>query len=277
MRRLTLAILALLLAGCGGPARPAELAVGAAPDSESTVLAHVYAGALRNSGVPAQVRAATDPVAELDSGTLTVVPGFTGRLLSIFAPGTAVRSDKQVYRAMVGALPEGVAAGDYATAAEDKPALAVTKSTATAWGGADLRRLPEHCAGLMVGGIEGTATPSQVGRCRLPDVREFPDNAALFAAVQSGRVTAAWTSTTDPDIPDDLVLLVDGTPALLRAENVVPLYRRNELAEPQLVAINQVAGALDTAALVDMLQQLARGADPQAVADAWLAEHPLWH
>ncbi len=35
---------------------------------------------------------------------------------------------------MVGALPEGIAAGDYTTAADDKPALAVTKSTATSWG-----------------------------------------------------------------------------------------------------------------------------------------------
>ena len=37
------------------------------------------------------------------------------------------RSDAQAYRAMVGALPEGVAAGDYATSAEDKPALTVTE------------------------------------------------------------------------------------------------------------------------------------------------------
>ena len=32
---------------------------------------------------------------------------------------------------------------------------------------------------------------------------------------------------------------------------------------------------LDTAALVEMRRQVAAGADPQAVAGGWLAEHPL--
>jgi hypothetical protein len=36
-----------------------------------------------------------------------------------------------------------------------------------------------------------------------------------------------------------------------------------------------VAGVLDTAALVDMRRQVAKGANPQALADAWLADHPL--
>jgi hypothetical protein len=36
-----------------------------------------------------------------------------------------------------------------------------------------------------------------------------------------------------------------------------------------------VAGVLDTAALADMRRQVAKGAGPQAVADRWLAEHPL--
>ncbi|PQM48609.1 hypothetical protein C1Y40_01170 [Mycobacterium talmoniae] len=70
-------------------------------------------------------------------------------------------------------------------------------------------------------------------------------------------------------------MLADREPPLVAAENVVPLYRRNELPERQLLAINEVAGVLDTAALVDMRRRVADGADPQAVADGWLAEHPL--
>ena len=35
------------------------------------------------------------------------------------------------------------------------------------------------------------------------------------------------------------------------------------------------AGVLDTAALVEMRRQVRSGADPQAVAGGWLAEHPL--
>jgi glycine betaine/choline ABC-type transport system substrate-binding protein len=273
----------LAVAGCGTDsgdhrARP-ELVVGSATDAESTLLAGVYVAALRSYGFAAHAETADDPMARLDSGAFTVVPVLTGRKLQSLQPGAVAMSDAEVYRAMVAALPEGVAAGDYTTAAEDKPVLLVTGATAKAWGGsdvsADLSTLPKHCAGLVVGAITGRQAPSAVGSCRLPAPREFPEDTTMFAAVRAGQLTAGWTTTADPGLPTDLVTLADGKPALIRAENVVPLYRRNALSDRQLLAINEVAGVLDTAALVDMRRQVAGGADPQAVAGGWLAEHPL--
>ncbi len=267
---------ALAATGCGSTGRHTpELVVGSRPGVESVLLADIYTGALRSYGFPARSEQAPDPLARLDSGAFVVVPGFTGQVLQRFQPGATVRSDAQVYKAMVGALPEGIAAGDYTTAAEDKPALAVTESTAKSWGGNDLSAVPQHCDGLVIGSLAGRSTPSAVGNCRLPAAREFSDDATLFAALRAGTVTAAWTTSTDPGVPADLVVLTDGKPALLRAENVVPLYRRNELTDRQLLAVNEVAGVLDTAALVDMRRQVIGGADPQAVADEWLGEHPL--
>lgn len=267
-------VAAWTLAGCGDTQRhPPELVVGSHPDS--VLLADIYVGALRSYGFPARNEPVPDPLAGLDSGAFTVVPGFTGQVLQVFQPGAKVRSDEQVYRAMIGVLPEGIAAGDYTTAAEDKPALAVTPATAKAWGGTELSTLPRHCAGLVIGAIRGSQTPAKVSRCQLPAAREFPDAAAMFAALRDGRITGAWTTTAAPDVPADVVVLADGKPALVQAENVVPLYRRNVLTDRQLLAINEVAGVLDTAALVDMRRQVAKGADPQSVADAWLGEHPL--
>ncbi|OBH31855.1 hypothetical protein A9X03_06870 [Mycobacterium sp. E1715] len=273
----------LAAAGCGTNtgehrARP-ELVVGSGADSESALLAGVYVAALRSYGFAARAETADDPMARLDAGAFTVVPAFTGRKLESLQPGAVATSDADVYRAMVAALPEGVAAGDYTTAAEDKPVLLVTGATAKAWGGsdvsADLSTLPKHCAGLVVGAVTGRPAPSNVGTCRLPVPHEFPDETTMFNAVKAGQLTAGWTTTADPGLPADLVTLVDGKPALIRAENVVPLYRRNALSDRQLLAINEVAGVLDTAALVDMRRQVAGGADPQAVAGGWLAEHPL--
>ncbi len=131
VRRLALAIVALIAvvtAGCGGQGGPPSIAVGSTSDPESTLVAHLYAAALRFYGSPAHVRSVPDPVGELDSGTVRVVPGFTGRLLERFEPDATARADTQVYRAMVSALPEGVAAGDYTTSAEDKPAIAVSRT-----------------------------------------------------------------------------------------------------------------------------------------------------
>ena len=154
---------ALATAGCGHTGHhAAELVVGSRAGIESTLLADVYTGALRSYGFPARTEQAPNPLAKLDSGTFIVVPSLTGRVLQAFQPGATVRSDAQVYKAMIGALPEGIAAGDYTTAAEDKPALAVAESTSRSWGGSDLSALPQHCDGLVVGSIAGAPAPSAV-------------------------------------------------------------------------------------------------------------------
>jgi glycine betaine/choline ABC-type transport system substrate-binding protein len=266
---------ALLVAGCAGEHPPHELVVGAGTDQESTVLAELYAAALRYYGSAARVEHMADPVAKLDTGQADVVPGFTGRVLERFAPGTAAIQDKNVYRAMVAALPEGVAAGDYTTAAQDKPQIAVTEQTAAAWGGRELTTLVQHCAKVTTGSVAGARYPTVIGGCKPPAHDEFATEAALFAALRAGQVNAAWTTTADPDIPGDVVVLADRRPPIVQAENVVALYRRNDLSDQQVLAINEIAGEFDTAALADMRRQAAHGADPRQAADAWLAAHPL--
>jgi glycine betaine/choline ABC-type transport system substrate-binding protein len=273
-RRLTVALIAsFLVAGCGGTTPSQSVAVGARDDVESTLLANLYAAALRTYGTDAHVEVVPDPLTGLDSGDVRVAPGFTGRLLNTFAPDARARAAVQVYRDMVSALPEGVAAGDYAESAEDKPALAVTEGTVDAWGGRDVTAAVRNCDKLKIGRVVGVRNPGAIGTC-VAAVRDYRDAARLFDALRIGQVTAAWTSTADPDIPADALVLADRT-ALIRAENVVPLYRRNELTEMQELALNEVAGVLDTAGLVQMRRQVAAGTDPAHVADGYLAEHPL--
>jgi glycine betaine/choline ABC-type transport system substrate-binding protein len=265
-----------MVAGCASvPPPPPALAVGTTADAESTLLANLYAAALRFYGTPAHAETMADPLSALDSGAVTVVPGFTGRLLEGLVANSPARSDAQVYRALLGALPEGIAAGDYATATEDKPALVVTETTARTWGSRDLAAVQQHCSGLGVGALTGSVIPNSVGSCRLSEARRFTDEKALFNALVKAEIVAGWVSTATPDVPDDLVILSDRKPALIRAENVVPLYRRNELDEMQLRAINEMAGVLDTASLVEMRRRIGQGDDPRSVADDFLATHPL--
>jgi len=272
--RLASIFIALIVVGCGGHAGPPSVAVGAKSNPESQFVAHLYAAALRFYGSPAHVQSVPDPVNSLDSGEVRVVSGFTGRLLEKFDPDAAARSDAQVYRAMVSALPEGVAAGDYTTSADDKPALVVTERTAHAWGGRDVTAAVRNCAKVVPGAPAAVHTPSKLGPCSLPKAREFPHSATLLAALRAGQISAAWTTAATPNIPSELVVLSDKT-ALIRAENIVPLYRRNELNEQQVLALNEVAGVLDTGSLADMLRQVAEGKEPAQVADAWLEAHPL--
>ena len=131
------------------------------------LLAHVYAAALRYYGSPAHVESSPDPVGDLDTGDVAVVPGFTGRLLKRFDPDATARADEQVYRSMVSALPEGVAAGDYTQSAQDKPALAVTETTARSVGRRDVTALVANCGGLKVGAVTGASDPAAVGACQI--------------------------------------------------------------------------------------------------------------
>jgi len=275
--RVTLAAgLAALLVACGGPPPPPpDLVIGASERPESVLLANVYAAALRFYGTPVRVEQFDDPLAALDSGSATIVAGLTGGWLQRFAPGSGGRADETVYRQMVGVLPEGIGAGDYTTAAEDKAAAAVTERTATAWGGRELTTALRRCAELRPGAVRGAAVPAKVGRCAPPKPVEFADDAALFDALRTGAINLAWTSTADPGVPADIVLLADEKPALIRAQNVVPLYRRNELGPQQVVALNEVAGVLDTASLKQLRAEVAAGADPRLVADRWLADNPI--
>lgn len=275
-RRLTsVVIAAAMLAGCAPHSGGPSLAVGAAADRQNTLLATIYAAGLRYYGTDARVEVSEDPLEALDDGTVSVAAGFTGRLLRRFVPDSAARAPESVYRAMIGALPEGLAAADYAVAAEDKPALAVTETTATAWGGRDLEAALRRCAMLVLGAATGSWTPGVVGACDLPAPREFGTPAMLFDALRAGSVNAAWTSTAAAEVPDGVVVLADGSPALIPADNVVALFRRNELNPMQLRAVNEIAGVLDTASLTDMQRKVAAGADPRAVAEEWLAANPL--
>ena len=274
--RLLLSVMAVVLAACGTSGVPGpSLAVGSSADPENILLANIYAAGLRYYGTAAQVQAADDPLVALDAGKVSVTTGFTGRLLHRFDPQSSARSAEQVYRAMVGALPEGVAAGDYATAAEDKPALAVTEATAAAWGSRDLAALVRNCSRVSVGAPTGADPPGSVGDCVLRPPREFGTAAMLFDALRSGAVTAAWTATAATGVPGGVVVLVDRKPALIPAQNAVALYRRNELDQMQLRAINEIAGVLDTAALTQMMTKVQTGADPRAVAEEWLTANPL--
>lgn len=243
--------------------------------ASTVVLAHLYAAALRFYGSAADVVVITDPVAALDSAEVTVTPGFTGLFLQRFSPRSTVLAESQVYRALVGALPEGIAASDYTLAAQNQPALAVTQSTAESWDSQDLTAFVTRCSRMRVGALKYSHPPARVGSCTISPTVNFDDESSLFAAVRSNVISAAWTTTASTIVPTDMVLLADGTPALIRAYNIVALYRRNELREDQVLAINQLAGVLTTAALIDMCHAVSAGADPQLVAESWLAEHPL--
>ena len=276
-RRLVASLIALLLRG--GVRRHAaspSIAVGARDDAESMLLANLYASALRTYGTAAHVEVVPDPLAGLDSGDVAVAPGFTGRLLDTFAPGAKARAAVQVYRDMVSALPEGVAAGDYAESAEDKPALAVTEATVDAWGGRDVTAAVRHCDQLELGQVVGVTTTGRRSATCAAKVREFPTPQRFSR--RCGRVRSMRPGRRRPirTFPPTWWCSADRT-ALIRARE------RRAAVSPQRVVRDAGARAQrggrragHRGARCRCAVRSPAGADPRTGRRrAWLAEHPL--
>lgn len=273
-----LLVAASVLAGCsenGGPAP--YLTVVTTNDPQYRVLAFIYAAVVKATGIDTKVRESADPIAELDTGIASVAPGFTARVLRQFAPQQPPSGDEETtYKSMIAALPAGVAAADYGTA-EDRAALAVPSAATSASAKPTLAGLARHCDELARAGQvgPGTVPAARIGSCPTGTPRQFPDTAALFGALRHGDVAVAWTSTADPALPAAGVTVVDDEKSWLPANNVVPLYRRNELSEPQVLSLNKVAGELTTGDLAAMTREVSAGGDPQRVVDTWLNDHQI--
>ncbi|MFC4605673.1 glycine betaine ABC transporter substrate-binding protein [Rhodococcus kronopolitis] len=100
---------------------PAAIVVGSGQSAESQVIAEIYAGALRAAGAPVQTRLRLAPgqdLVELDAGSVTLVPEYTGSLLDRFHPGAAETDPDTVFEELNRSLPEGLSVSDYAMAEE---------------------------------------------------------------------------------------------------------------------------------------------------------------
>lgn len=268
----------VVLTGCSDNGGPAPyLTVVTTNEPQYRVLAHIYAAVVKATGIDTKVRESADPVGELDTGIASVAPGFTGRLLRQFAPQQRPSGDEEAaYTAMIAALPAGVAAADYGTA-EDRPVLAVAAAATSASSKPTLAALARHCDQLARSGQvgQGPVSVPRIGSCSTGDPRQFPSIGELFAALKRGEVAVAWTSSANPALPADGVTVVDDEKNWLPANNVVPLYRRNELSEPQVLSLNKVAGELTTGELAAMTREVSGGGDPRRVVDTWLNDHQI--
>jgi osmoprotectant transport system substrate-binding protein len=73
--------------------------------------------------------------------------------------------------------------------------------------GRELTALVRNCGEVAGGTIAGVFVPAVLGGCQLRAPRQFPSGTALFDAMRAGVINTAWTTTADPDVPDDVVVL----------------------------------------------------------------------
>lgn len=266
--------------------------VGSGPAAEDEVLAHLYAGALRTTGIEVQVRTAVaDPFAALDSAEVTLVPGYSGRLLSHYDPGASPSDAEDVFEALAQALPDELTLSDYASA-QDRAVLLATGADAAAV--SRVGDLAPRCPDLTLvftdgfesgGGVDALAAAG----CSPGEVRRAGDAEVLTEAVRPDTILGVTgTSSTlvglgqgsdvvvVPDAPDTTARdRTDGEadPPVFPAQNLVPVFRKGTLADAQLDALRTIAGELTTGDLGELRARVDDGESPDTVAAAWLAEH----
>ncbi|MEE2061168.1 glycine betaine ABC transporter substrate-binding protein [Rhodococcus artemisiae] len=299
----TVAAVLPLSAGCASSVLdPAEVTgpvvVGARDGADGALLAHLYAGVLRTTGIDVQVRDGLGDRAaalrSLDTADVTVVPDYSGLLLQHYDPGV-ISGDgtsgdaEDVFDALARALPDELTIADYASA-QNRAVLAAGTELASQQ---DVAGLAGRCTDLTfvvtpefeaVGGLEALTDNG----CEPLSV-ERADPTEAFAAA-SGETVAGLTTlapvfaeegsgsdvVTVPDVPDRAPMeeaSADAETPVFVAQNVVPVFRKDVFGEPQLDALRTVAGELTTADLAEMLARIDDGDDIAAVADTWLAEH----
>ncbi|GGG14512.1 glycine/betaine ABC transporter substrate-binding protein [Rhodococcoides trifolii] len=275
----------LVLAGCTsapptGQVTTGPVVVGSEESVVSAVLARVYAGTLRRTGVEVTLAPPSASLAEvvsaLDRVAVTFVPDFSGALLTELDPDSTASTSEEVFEALNRSLPEWLSVSD-AAGAENRESVSVTEATAESLAGATLADLAPLCAQSAVavtGDVEAVLAPLRAAYgCSFAAVTSV-DPVEARELLRRNEVQAVIVPATDVGTDDSGrrdVTLAD-TDNAYRAQNVVPLFRKNSLGEAQTTALGVVAGDLTTADLADMVARVRGGASPDAVAEGWLGE-----
>lgn len=309
MRRTTaataVAALALTLAACGGSEDPlaeddasgsgdggtTAVTIGSANFSESALLAEIYAGALEAEGLDVETQLNIGSrevyIKGIQDGSIDVVPEYTGVLRDYFAAesGTSVTASDAagVYEELQQALPEGLVVGDYSEA-EDKDALVVTSETAEEYSLESVADLADVAGDLTLGGPpEWKTRPTGIPGLEKVYGVEFgsfvPTDAGgplTLKALTQGRVDAGNLFSTNPQIAEQGLVVLDDPESLFGSQNIVPLLREEVADDAVVEALNAVGEALDTATLTELVGLVdIDKQDPADVAQQFLEDNDL--
>jgi osmoprotectant transport system substrate-binding protein len=299
-RRSALAVLLLLLAGCGAPPSPQvpesapprrddAVVVASFDFPESEVLGELYAQALEASGVPVRrelllgPRELVEPA--LEQGLVDVVPEYLGTALAYLGGEQPDPADEQVTRDRLAEAFEdrGVRLMAHAPA-EDQNALVVTRGIAFRHGLERISDLSDVAGAFRFGGPpECPDRPfclqGYEERYDLSFERFVPLDSGgplTVAALRAQEVDVGLLFSTDPHLTLEEFVELDDDRGLQPAENIVPVVRDDvlrrwgdELRDP----LDAVSEALTTDELRELNADVVlEGQTPSRAARTWLAQ-----
>ncbi|MET4621574.1 osmoprotectant transport system substrate-binding protein [Arthrobacter sp. 2762] len=291
---------ALALSACGGsplatPSTSAPggssgssgpLVVGSADFPESQVIGEVYAGALNAAGITATTKPNIGSreiyFKAVQDGSVDLVPDYSGNLLSYVDPEATEVSAEDVYKALPGKLPQGLAVLDPAKA-ESKDAMVVTKATAEKYQLKSIEDLAKVCKDFTMA-APATFETRAYGfpglkknyNCELKGLQPFNDGGGnlTLQALLEDKVQVADIYTTTPSIADNDLVVLEDPKNNFKAQQVLPLYNKAKMSDKAKDALNNVSKILTTDDLVDLNRAVSgdQKQSPKDAAAAWLKD-----
>ncbi|KQQ03390.1 MULTISPECIES: ABC transporter substrate-binding protein [unclassified Rathayibacter] len=296
--RLAAAAAALLvLAGCTSTADPLAdpadtdaggdtIVIGSQDYYSNEIIAEIYAQALEAADytVDRQFRIGQREVyvAEIEDGTIDLLPEYTGPLLTYWDPRTTARLEDDVYPALQAATPEGLRVLD-ASPATDQDTYVVTKTYSDEYGITSVGDLAKAPTPVTLGGpAEGQIRPN--GPTGLRDtygidvdytVIEDGGGPVTVDALQNGTIDLAVLYTASPTVADDTLVQLDDPAGLLLSSHVVPVASEKVDADAAAI-IDSISATLTPEGLLQLNTRSVTEQVPAAtIAHDWLAETSL--
>ena len=270
----------------GGATSGGSLVVGSADFPESQIIAEIYAGALNAAGLTATTKPNIGSreiyFKAVQDGSVDVVPDYSGNLLSHVDAQAAEVTPEDVYKALPGKLPQGLAVLE-PSKAEDKDAMVVTKATAEKYQLKSIEDLAKVCKDLTMAAPATFETRSygfpglkKNYNCELKALKPFSDGGGnlTLQALLSDEVQVADIFTTTPSIADNDLVVLEDPKNNFKAQQVLPLYNDAKVTDKAKEALNNVSKTLTTDDLIN-LNRAVSGSQKQNAKDAagaWLKD-----
>ncbi len=261
-----------------------SIVVGGANFSESTLLAEIYAGALRAKGFDATTKPNIGSreiyLRALEDNSVQVFPEYTGALALFYDNAYSGTDAEEVYAHVKEVIPDTLAVLEKSSA-EDNDSIVVTKETAEKYKLATIEDLKDVAGDLSFAGPpemkerpQGLPGLEKTYGVKFGSFRPLTGQ-GIIQALKNKQVDAANIYSTDPAIAANGFVALEDTKRNFGSQNIVPLVRADK-ADAVKEALNAVSAKLTTEAIAGMLKETdIDKKDPKAVADAFLKANGL--
>lgn len=302
-----LVVLALVAVGCGGDDDDEEAAtddtgeapageecgsvvVGSTNFSEQFIVASMYAQKLEAEGCDVEVRAnlGTREVVfpALEEGEIDLVAEYVGTLVEFLneGAGEATGDLEESLGILRGYLEERGLAALEPSDAQDRNALAVTQETAERYGLETVSDLADVAGELVLGGPpECPERPlclpgyEEVYGLQFAEFRPLDAGGPLtFEALENGDIDVALVFSSQGQLVDLGLVVLEEDQDLQPAENILPVVRQDVLNDTVEAALDEVSAQLTTEELSELNKRVdVDKEDPEDVARDWLEEKGL--